>query len=97
MNFGLNDDQAGTPPPVLEFSAYGAYNFSSVPVLVGGFNFVYEDGVDYVEVNTADQAIQVPVMMVISIDLLPQYSPAKQNAFNLNDFARGGLYTRGFI
>lgn len=97
MNFGSRDPDAGTPPPVLDFSAYGTYNFNKVPVLVGSFNFVFEDGVDYVEVQTAGQPIQIPTVMTIAMDLLPQYAPAKQLAFNLNDFARGSLYSQGFI
>lgn len=97
MNFGDDDPDAGTPPPVLEFSAYGTYNFSKVPVLVGSFNFIYEDGVDYVEVNTAGQGVQIPTLMTIAIDLMPQYSPAKQSQFNLDEFARGQGYRRGFL
>jgi hypothetical protein len=97
MNFGINDDDAGTPPPVLEFSAYGAYNFHRVPVLIGGFQFVYEDGVDYVKTPTANGTVQVPALMSISITLLPQYSPTKQNSFNLTRFANGSGYTDGFI
>lgn len=97
MNFGFNDPDAGTPPPVLEFSAYGAYNFKKVPVLVGSFNFIYEDGVDYVEVETSGETVQIPTLMTIAIDLLPQYSPAKQLDFNLEEFARGEGYKKGFI
>ena len=97
MHFGSGDKDAGTPPPVLEFSAYGTYNFSRVPVLLGSFNFIYEDGVDYVEVNINGEKVQIPSMMTISMDLLPQYSPAAQNNFNLNEFASGAGYRRGFI
>lgn len=97
MNFGLNDREAGTPPPVLEFSAYGTYNFNRVPVLVGSFNIIYDDNVDYVEVTTAGQTVQIPAVMTISIDLLPQYSPTKQEQFNLDEFARGDGYRNGFI
>lgn len=97
MNFGANDPDAGTPPPVLTFSAYGAYNFHKVPVLLGSFNFIYEDGVDYVEVNTAGQTVQIPVMLTIAMDLLPQYSPAAQMGFNVNELASGAGYLKGFI
>lgn len=87
----------GTPPPVLVFSAYGTYNFSNVPVLVQGFNFVYEDGVDYVEVDVNGETMQIPSLMTVSLDLLPQYSPAKQQEFNMDSFSRGDGYRRGFI
>lgn len=97
MNFGNRDNDAGTPPPVLEFSAYGAYNFKRVPVLLGSFNFTYEDGVDYVEVDVANETVQIPSIMNIAMDLLPQYSPAKQMEFNITDFANGSLYNKGFI
>lgn len=94
MHFGTRDSDAGTPPPVLEFSAYGTQNFNRVPVVVSGFNFIYEDGIDYVE---AADGSQIPTIMIVAIDLLPQYSPSKQQQFNLTDFANGSLYTGGFI
>lgn len=97
MHFGFTDRDAGTPPPVLEFSAYGTYNFHRVPVLVGSFNFIYEDGVDYVEVETAGEVVQIPAIMTIAMDLTPQYSPAKQLNFNLNELASGSAYRDGFI
>jgi hypothetical protein len=97
MNFGTSDDERGTPPPVCEFNAYGTYNFNRVPVLIGDFAFNYEDGVDYVEVVTNGETVQIPTMMTISISLLPQYSAAKQNNFNLGEFAQGTGYKRGFL
>jgi hypothetical protein len=97
MNFGVLDDDRGTPPPVLEFSAYGAYNFHRVPVLIGSFTFSYEDGVDYVKVTIGKELVQIPVMMMMAIDLLPQYSPDKAEKFNLDNFAQGGGYKEGFL
>lgn len=96
MNFGQSSNP-GTPPPVLELSAYGKYNFNRVPVLIGGFNFIYEDGVDYVTVGGADSTLQIPVVMTIAIDLLPQYSPGIQSSFSIEEFASGSLYSAGFI
>jgi hypothetical protein len=96
MNFGQSSNP-GTPPPVLELSAYGKYNFNRVPVLIGGFNFIYEDGVDYVNVGGADSTLQIPVVMTIAIDLLPQYSPGIQSSFSIEEFASGSLYSAGFI
>lgn len=96
MNFGQSSNP-GTPPPVLELSAYGKYNFNRVPVLIGGFNFVYEDGVDYVTVGGSDSTLQIPVVMTIAIDLLPQYSPGIQSSFSIEEFANGSLYSAGFI
>jgi len=98
MHYGINDDDAGTPPPVLDFSAYGTYNFYKVPVLVSSFNFIYEDGVDYIETVTSDgETVQIPTLMTIAIDLLPQYNPTKQSNFSLYDFANGDGYKGGFI
>jgi len=96
MNFGQSSNP-GTPPPVLELSAYGKYNFNRVPVLIGGFNFIYEDGVDYVNVGGADSTLQIPVIMTVAIDLLPQYSPGIQSSFSIEEFASGSLYSAGFI
>lgn len=97
MHFGLNDRDAGTPPPVLEFSAYGTHNFHRIPVLLGTFNFNYQDDVDYVEIVTAGQPTQIPSTMIIAMDLLPQYSPDMQTKFNLTEFSNGTGYKRGFL
>lgn len=96
-DFGA-DPTAGTPPPVLQFSAYGNMNFNRVPVLLTNFTFTYPDDQDYVEVEVEGAGtVQLPVFMVIAIDLLPQYSPQKQRNFSVGAFASGNLYRDGFI
>ena len=94
MDWGALDEAPGTPPPVLDFSAYGRTNFENVPVVVQGFTVNYEDNVDYVE---GPDGQNLPAMMTIAIDLLPTYSPSKQTQFNLRSFANGSLYAGGFI
>jgi hypothetical protein len=56
MNFGENDPLAGTPPPVLLFSAYGPYVFHNLPVIVKGFQIDFPDSVDYVQVQVSGSA-----------------------------------------
>lgn len=51
MYFGQNDPNAGTPPPVLLFDAYGQYMFNQLPVLVAGFTVELPNDVDYVPVD----------------------------------------------
>jgi hypothetical protein len=51
MHFGETDLQAGTPPPVLLFNAYGPFVFKDVPVIVKEFNVEFPQDVDYVQVN----------------------------------------------
>lgn len=95
MNFGTADGAtAGTPPPVLQFSAYGNTNYNNVPVLVGGYNLTWPDDVDYVEIN----GNQYPTVMVISMDLIPHYNPSKVTSeFSMNAFKNGSLYSGGWI
>ena len=97
MNFGRSDNQAGTPPPVLEFYSYGRYNFHKVPVLVSDFTVPYENTTDYIEVIVAGEPVQLPIVMNISVTLLPHYHPRLQDRFNLASFANGDLYRDGFI
>jgi hypothetical protein len=56
MNFGENDPLAGTPPPVLLFSAYGEFVFHNLPVIVKGFQIEFPDSVDYVQVQVSGSA-----------------------------------------
>jgi hypothetical protein len=53
MNFGQNDPQAGTPPPVLLFNAYGPFMFKDVPVIIKDFNVEFPQDVDYVQVTVS--------------------------------------------
>ena len=51
MHFGPDDPDSGTPPPVLEFSAYGITNFNRVPVLVSSYSTNFTSDTDMVEVD----------------------------------------------
>lgn len=51
MHFGESDPQAGTPPPVLLFNAYGPFVFKDVPVIVREFTVDFPQDVDYVQIN----------------------------------------------
>lgn len=101
MNFGNNSSNPGTPPPVLEFSAYGQSNFNRVPVLVGSFSTSYGNDVDYSSFRVNDfngqTEIRLPVKMEFNIDLIPQYSARKQNNFDFEKFAGGIGYKNGYI
>jgi hypothetical protein len=44
-------DTAGTPPPVLLFSAYGLSHFKNVPVVVKSVSYTLPEDVDYVSGN----------------------------------------------
>lgn len=50
MDFGINSETRGTPPPVLLFSAYGNFMYNDIPVLIKGATFTMEPDVDYIQV-----------------------------------------------
>jgi hypothetical protein len=97
MYYGKNEGanpRAGTPPPVLRFSAFGSNIFFNVPVVVSSFNFMFDKEVDLKTVNNQS----LPTLQSITMDLLVQQTPAKQKeAFTLAGFISGGLYGGGFI
>jgi hypothetical protein len=73
-------------------------NFNRVPVLVTNYVFTYPDDQDYIEFEVDGAGTtQLPVQMTVAIDLLPQYSPAKQRQFSVGAFSNGSLYRDGFI
>jgi len=99
MYYGIADSQrnpsAGTPPPVLRFSAFGTQQFDNIPVVVRQFATTYDSGVDLVTSSTGQT---VPVLQTISLDLIQQHSPARQKyGFSKHEFLSGGLYGKGFI
>lgn len=71
MNFGDKDPDAGTPPPVLLFNAYGPFVFKDVPVIVKSFTAEFPDSVDYVEVGVAGVATQTQDNRIIQERLPP--------------------------
>jgi len=97
MFFGLNErsnPMAGTPPPVLRFSAFGETQFNNLPVLVDNFSTTYDSNVDLKDVN----GVQIPVIMNIFISLLVQINPDKQkNEYSTDAFIKGDMYRGGFI
>lgn len=94
---GNSGEIPGTPPPVLNFNAYGVYNFHNVPVVVSDFSYQFDNEQDYVEIQVESETVQIPATTQITITLMPHYHPGLQNQFTIGDFSRGTLYRRGFI
>jgi hypothetical protein len=93
MQYGF-DPQAGSPPPVCRFSAYGDFMIQNVPVVVRSFKAELPDTVDYYAVdpqlNPKSLASQldlgtnfVPTISTISLILTPMYSRAEQSKFSV--------------
>lgn len=93
MNFGTNDSLAGTPPPVLLFSAYGEYMFNDLPVIIQAFDIQFDNSVDYVRVPNTDT--YVPSKFNISLVMIVQNTPERLRRFNLQQFRNGDLVKRG--
>lgn len=106
MNFGDNDPNAGTPPPVLVFNAYGEAMYNNIPVVISNANFTWPNDVDYVY-TTAKNGFSVssrnvtsmvadgwvPSRFSISLTLTVQHTPSRLRKFNLASFRNGNLLT----
>jgi len=92
MAFG-NSTQAGTPPPVLLFDAYGEYQFHSLNVIMTNFSVEYPSDVDYVKVNNSNS--YVPSLFNLSISLTVQNTPDKLRSFSLEQFRSGLAMKQG--
>lgn len=91
---GAGGAVAGTPPPVLRFSAYGNSVFNNVPVLVSMVSIPFQSDTDLIEVN----GVALPAVMTIAMDLMIQQSPARQKTqFSKAAFLSGSAYGNGFI
>jgi hypothetical protein len=98
MFYGLGDvpqtPTAGTPPPVLSFSAFGETQFNQVPVVVGNVSIPYQSDTDLVE----HEGAALPAVQTVALDLLVTVNPAKQKQqFSKTAFVNGNLYQGGFI
>lgn len=92
MSFGLRDGDAGLPPPVLHFHAYGVYK--SVPVVVKDFTWNFDNDVDYVEYGS----VRMPKISNFVMSLSTTYGTKQvREQFSLADYAGGKLSKLGYI
>jgi hypothetical protein len=99
MRWGDERD-AGAPPPVCRFFAYGNGMIDNVPVVVTGWKMEYPDSVDYIQVGAGIKDYGnsfVPAVCTISMDLAVQYSRTEQLNFNVTDFLAGKLAGKGYL
>ena len=88
MNFGQNDPDAGTPPPVLLFNAYGPFVFKDLPVIVKDFNVEFPADVDYVQVAVAGTKTGTETTPSRTVDTLITSEPLAPLPPSMQD--RGG-------
>lgn len=60
MYFGASNN-AGTPPPILLFDAYGQYMFNRLPVIVTNFQANMPKDIDYVPVDVGGLSSNIPM------------------------------------
>ena len=53
------DPERGTPPPLVELSGLGQYQFNNHPCLVSNFTYNLPNGVDYIRVNPNNQGLNL--------------------------------------
>lgn len=86
---GLSVDAlSGSPPPICRLDAYGTMMLSNVPVVVSSFSVELPDNVDYYTVGKTNGTVisSVPIVSTISVNLIPIYSRAEMQKFNVNEF-----------
>ena len=101
MKFG-DDHDAGSPPPVCRFDAYGDYMMHNVPVSIASWRHELPDGVDYIAVGrkgspTTYGHSMVPVMSTISLTLNVMYSRREMLAHSVDKWMKGDLHGRGYL
>ena len=101
MKFG-NDPDAGSPPPVCRFDAYGDYMLYNVPVSVVSWRHELPEGVDYIAVGrpgspTTYGHSMVPTISTISLTLNVMYSRREMLSYNVKNWLNGSLARRGYL
>ena len=86
------DENKGTPPPVLRFSAYGEHMYHSLPVVVTNSTFDFPNDVDYISVRQPGGSItDVPTRMQLNMALTVIHSRTRTLDFSLKAYASGRL------
>jgi hypothetical protein len=92
MQTGL-DLEAGAPPPVCRFSAYGPFMLQNVPVAISTFSHDMSPDVDsYItdSINNNSSTLFgtnfIPTVSTFSLTLMPMYSRNEQMQFNVKGY-----------
>jgi hypothetical protein len=107
MKYG-SDTDAGSPPPVCRFSAFGDYMIKDVPVVVSTFRTELPTEIDYYMIDESLNSYSVayslfgtnfiPTVSSISLTLIPMFSREEQNKFSVDDYINSRkLKTSGFL
>ena len=108
MRFG-QDVNAGAPPPICRFNAYGNHQYSNVPVVIQSFKMELPSEVDYYSTQPlaapiTDRKIEyaeynmVPTVSTISIVLLPTYSRRELLAqAQVTNYLNGSAKPQGYL
>jgi len=92
---GYSADLLGSPPEVLQFSAYSNLtdktktNIRNIPVVMTSLSIPYPTDVDYIQTVETNQPF--PSVMSIDILLMETHSPREFSQFDLIDFRQGTL------
>ena len=85
-----NDDIAGLPPVVCRLEGHGHLQFSSVPIVITGFQTSLPSDVDYISASVG--VARVPTSQTLQITGKPLYSRNRlTNEFSLTKFASGNF------
>ena len=96
MHFGEKDESKGLPPPVLRLHINNIY--TNVPVVVAGFQWNFENDVDYIPFDNNGTVAYLPVSSTFVLSLSTTYAPAKvRGEFSLRDYSMGNLRNKGYI
>jgi hypothetical protein len=101
MKWG-DDVNAGSPPPVCRFDAYGDSMMFNVPVSVASWSHELPEGVDYIAVGRPGSATtyghsMVPVVSSISLDLNIMYSRKEMMEHGVDKWLAGSLRGKGYL
>jgi hypothetical protein len=101
MKWG-NDPDAGSPPPVCRFDAYGDYMLYNIPVAIASWRQELPDNVDYIAVGRPGSPSlyghsMVPTVSTIQMTLNVMYSRREMLRYNVKDWLSKGLDYRGYL
>ena len=101
MKWG-DDPDAGAPPPVCRFDAYGDYMMYNVPVAISNWRHELSDNCDYIAVGRPGSPgtyghSMVPTMSTITLDLNVMYSRQEMLSYSVKKWQAGELRGKGYL
>lgn len=99
MAFGMNDPNAGLPPPICLLTGHGEYMFNNARCILRNFTHNYDETIDTVKVEIGNGgSVRLPALFTIGIEcVIQQTGRFMAQNFTMDKYKDGTILKDGYF